>query len=497
MSKASVVYAPQPGPQRALVASTVYELLFGGSKGGSKTMGLVMLNTRWVHLPRFRALILRREAKDLSDIVDKTQLVYKSCFKCRFVQSHQLYPPHWRFLPQGSLIALSHCQHEEDWEKYEGQEYQIINFDELTQFSEKQYKRIIQRCRGVVPGLPQHVRYIRASATASGGRHKKWVFKHWQPWLDPTFEHHMLAPRLHPLTRKPLPPAASGQVLWYKRNSHDEDEIVPPHTKGARTRSFIQARLSDNKILEQADPNYRVTLENLNLVERAQALDGDWTIRESRGMMFPRDRWRVRTAPPSRVLLYVRFWDYACSDDGDYASGTKIGLCENGEIWIDHSVRRRGLPGDIDTLMLETAQQDGRKVLIRCEQEPGSMAKRTMTEFVKLLRGFDFVGETSTGSKIERARPLSSQQNHYNVYVREAAWNGEFFDEFEDFPEKKSASGEKTHDDQVDSASGAFHWICQYSDVDMLLKLGEEMLRDQRRLSRAFDQAGIRGIRGL
>ena len=54
----------------------------------------------------------------------------------------------------------------------------------------------------------------------------------------------------------------------------------------------------------------------------------------------------------------------------------------------------------------------------------------------------------STGSKAERARPVSASVEAGNVFLVRGTWNGEFLDEAEDFP----GGG---HDDQIDAVSGA------------------------------------------
>lgn len=453
-------------------------------------MWAVMGPARYADIPRFRALTLRRESKDLGDILDKSRDIYPACFDCRFIANHPLYPPHWLF-SSGAMIALSHVHDEEDWQKYEGQEYQWITFDELTHYTERQYLKILQRLRGIVPGLPPHVRYARATATADG-RHKAWVKRRFGPWLASKFEHPSLAPRFHPITKAPIPPAASGQILWFRRNDHGEDEIVPQGTKGARSRSVILARLSDNKLLEKADPGYRELLENLDPHSRAIALDGDWDHEEAKGEMFPRDRWLLCHSPPSRVLLSVRFIDLSASEDGDYCAGCLVGLCENGEIIILDVQRKRGGPDEIDDFVTSMIAADGSSVVCRIEQEPGSSGKLTINNFINKFPGFDIQGvpESGKGTKVMRARPLSSRQRQKKIYVLDGSWNNDFFTEAEDFP-----IGE--HDDQVDAASGAFNDICGLEDFIEHYRHHKQIAARERALAEAFNRSGLRRVKGL
>jgi predicted phage terminase large subunit-like protein len=60
----------------------------------------------------------------------------------------------------------------------------------------------------------------------------------------------------------------------------------------------------------------------------------------------------------------------------------------------------------------------------------------------------------STGSKVERANPLSAQAEAGNIKLIQGPWIGAFLDELCAFPEG-------AHDDQVDATSGAFAQIAR------------------------------------
>ena len=71
-----VLWRPNPGPQTRFLASTASEVLYGGAAGGGKSAASVALPLKWIHNGAFRALFLRREAKYLSDAIDKSQALY-------------------------------------------------------------------------------------------------------------------------------------------------------------------------------------------------------------------------------------------------------------------------------------------------------------------------------------------------------------------------------------------------------------------------------------
>ena len=111
-------------------------------------------------------------------------------------------------------------------------------------------------------------------------------------------------------------------------------------------------------------------------------------------------------------------------------------------------VRRRGNPGDIEKLLLDTAVQDGKKVRIGFGQDPGQAGKSQAHHLVRALSGFTVLPATESGDKLTRFGPFSSQCRAGNVKIRRGSWNEELFRVLEGFPDL-------AHDDEVDACSGA------------------------------------------
>ena len=177
-------------------------------------------------------------------------------------------------------------------------------------------------------------------------------------------------------------------------------------TKKTENRLFIPAGLKDNPSLDADD--YRENLKNLDPVTRKQLEDGDWDVVGS-GNFFMRSKFRFtdRIALGGRV---VRYWDMAGSDKkkADFTVGVKM-LMHGGQFYILDVIRVQKKPADVEALIKETAQKDGRHVQIYMEQEPGSAGLAVISHYSRnVLPGYAFEGIRSTGNKVDRAKPFSA-----------------------------------------------------------------------------------------
>jgi len=223
-------------------------------------------------------------------------------------------------------------------------------------------------------------------------------------------------------------------------------------------RIFVPSKLSDNPGID-AD-SYRKSLEALDPVERRRLEEGDWWV-TSLGSLFQREDFVVidPLEVPSMVgktARLVRFWDFAATEvsqsnsDPDWTVGTLV-LFDEGLTYIIDVRRARVRPDKVEHLVAQTAYEDGPAVAIRFEVEPGSAGKMVADQFARfVVPGYDVMGIRATGDKETRARPFASAVANGLVRVVRASWLTEWLDEFSAFPEACP------HDDQVDSAVGAY-----------------------------------------
>lgn len=174
------------------------------------------------------------------------------------------------------------------------------------------------------------------------------------------------------------------------------------------------------------------------------------------GGMFKRTNFKiVEESNVPKGGNEVRFWDMAATEQSttamnpDWTSGCKMKKVR-GEYYITHIQRHRKSPAQNKEILRQTAQADGKRVIVCQEQEPGSSGKSVTDDYARtIFSGFIYRPRRSTGSKVDRADPFASAVENGLINLVQGNWNMPFLDESDSFP-----SG--TFDDQIDSASGAY-----------------------------------------
>jgi len=377
------------------------EALYGGQAGGGKSDALLMAALQYVDVPGYAALLLRRTYKELSlpeALMDRAQAWLSGTDAKWHRQSYM-----WQF-PSGATLTFGYLDNEGTELQYQSAAFQFIGFDELTQFSERLYRYMSSRLRRLKDVMiPLRMR----SGTNPGGEGHEWV------------KARFISPR----------------------------NIERP---------FIPATLADNPHLDADE--YRKSLALLTPVERAWFEQGDWDAAPG-GTIAQRGWFPIIEAAPVGGRR-VRFWDFAATamakgKDPDWMVGTLESELAK-KYTVEHVVRGRFAPGDVEKVVRNTADMDGRGITILMEQEPGSSGKLFTDRMIKVLAGYTVRAIPSTGDKIHRAMPFIAQAQAGNVQLVKGAWNSAWIDEITSVPVS-------AHDDQWDSAAGAFNGLTQLS----------------------------------
>ena len=111
----SIIWRPQPAQVRFLRRAE-YEALYGGAAGGGKSEALVMEALRQVHIPHYRALILRKTYPELSELIGKSLSYYPRVFpRAKFNETRH----RWTF-PSGATVEFGAMHRTNDRLKYQG-----------------------------------------------------------------------------------------------------------------------------------------------------------------------------------------------------------------------------------------------------------------------------------------------------------------------------------------------------------------------------------------
>lgn len=225
--------------QREFFLSRARHTAYGGARGGGKSWAMrrkfILLALRY---PGLNLLLLRRTLPELREnhlIPMQRELygfaVYNSAERV------------FRF-PNGSRIKLGYCDTLQDVYQYQGQEYAVIGLEEATHFTEEQMRFLTTCNRTTRKDFSPRMYYT----CNPGNVGHAWVKR-------------LFIDRL------------------YAENENPDDYL------------FIPARIYDNKVLLDADPNYIRQLEALPEELRRAHLDGDWDVHAGQYFReFSRDR---------------------------------------------------------------------------------------------------------------------------------------------------------------------------------------------------------------
>lgn len=245
-TKYEVIWEPQNGPQTALLACPVFEVFFGGSRGGGKTDGMLgeWVSHQDLHGDKAIGLMVRRELTQLIETIERSKQLYLP-LGAKFHEQEKL----WRF-PNGSRLRFAYLERDSDADAYQGHSYTRVYVEELGTFpSSSPVLKLMATLRSG-SGVPCG---FRATGNPGGPGHQ-WVKAR---YIDPS-------PQGWHVVQTPFKNPWTGETI-------------------IRERVFIPSRLSDNRYL---GTDYVANLQmvgNSNLV-RAW-LEGDWSVIE--GAFFP------------------------------------------------------------------------------------------------------------------------------------------------------------------------------------------------------------------
>jgi hypothetical protein len=218
-----------------------YECFYGGAAGGGKSDALVAEALRQIDISHYKAIIFRKTYPQARELVLKSKRLYPRISPgCKYNSQEHC----WIF-PSGARIYFGSMPNSDSYLDYQGLSFQFIGFDELTHFSEEEYRYLQTRNRADGAGVRV---YIRATGNPGGVGHG---------WVKARFITDM-------------PPNTPKEY---------ESKIIDPNGKEIsvkRKKIFIPSSVFDNPKLLNNDPNYLANLAMQPEALKKALLYGDW-----------------------------------------------------------------------------------------------------------------------------------------------------------------------------------------------------------------------------
>lgn len=403
--------------QLYFLANTSEELLYGGQAGGGKSDALLMSALQFVEKEDYHALLLRRTYKDLAlpnAIMDRCNSWLRP-----FVETGEIL---WNrdtktyTFPSGATLTFSYLAHNNDLDQYQGSELQFVGFDELTQFTERQYTYLHSRLRKLEnSNIPIRMR----AGTNPGGRGHDWVKKR---FITPT---------------SPAP--------------------------------FIQSAYTDNIYLDTEQ--YGNQLDRLDELTKLQLKYGDWDAVITEGLLINHTQLNqnIRVLDNTWLPSFSVIGIDPASTGTDKFAMSCLTYFANGKMMLT----------DLDSTEASTPEQrlinfiiknlKYYPTLINFEGEAGSSSEFAERYWRNIL--MNILAEhhitlrttraSSTGSKYNRARPVANAVKDKRLFFNKALFDGEtpinsLFNQFVYVNPSKEIMEQYSSPDELDSLSYAF-----------------------------------------
>lgn len=277
-----VLWSPQEGPQTALLQCPVFEVFYGGARGGGKTEGSIgdWLQHSSLYGEAAIGIFVRRKFKQLAEVIARTKQIFP-----KLGAKYNEQKAEWR-MGNGARLKFVYLERDSDAEEYQGHNYTRVYVEEVTNFASPSPINKLRATLRSASGVPVGMRLTGNP----GGPGHNWVKAR---YIDPD-----------PKGYKIITESCEVEVDGKK-------EII------SLDRVFIPSKLGDNVLLLRNDPTYVLRLRQSGSEALVKAwLEGNWDIVD--GAYFDFDEARhvksreyIRYAPPQTVRFRSFDWGSA------------------------------------------------------------------------------------------------------------------------------------------------------------------------------------------
>lgn len=261
----TVIWSPQEGPQTALISCPVFEVFYGGARGGGKTEGSI---GDWLeHSAQYGVdavgIFVRRKFKQLAEVIARTKQLFP-----KIGAKYNEQRAEW-LMPNGARLKFVYLERDSDAEEYQGHNYTRVYVEEVTNFPSSgpvdKLRATLRSGAGVPVGM-------RLTGNPGGPGHN---------WVKARY----------------IDPNPAGYQLIKEECQVEVDGV---NVTVSLERVFIPSKLSDNMLLLRNDPTYVLRLRQSGSEQLVKAwLEGNWDIVDGAFFAEFSEETHVR---PSRLI---------------------------------------------------------------------------------------------------------------------------------------------------------------------------------------------------
>jgi len=306
VAESQVLWSPQEGPQTALIECPVFEVFYGGARGGGKTESSIgdWLQHSSAYGEAAIGIFVRRKLTQLTEVIARTKQIF-SKLGAKYNEQQKTWT-----MANGARLKFVYLERDSDAEEYQGHSYTRIYIEEVTNFPSpapvNKLRATLRSGSGVPVGM-------RLTGNPGGAGHN-WVKKR---YIDPN-------------------------PKGYQLITEEEEITIDGVTQTVRLdRVFIPSKIGDNVLLMRNDPTYILRLRQSGSEALVKAwLEGNWDIVD--GAFFDEfdpavhvidDREFAKLINPAMTLFRAFDWGsarpfsvgwYALLDKDYEVAGTKL-----------------------------------------------------------------------------------------------------------------------------------------------------------------------------
>lgn len=239
-----VVWEPQPGPQMALLECPVFEIFYGGARGGGKTESSLgdWLQHSDMYGEDAIGLFIRRKLTQLKEVIARSKQLF-----LKIGAKYNEQRKEWT-MPKGGRLTFAYLEQDADAEEYQGWNLTRLYIEEVTNFPSpnpiNRLRATLRSAAGVPTGM-------RLTGNPGGPGHN---------WVKARY----------------IDPCPSGMRVITEATEIEIDGIKQVIELD---RVFIPSKLSDNQLLLKNDPTYVLRLRQSGSEALVNAwLNGDWSL---------------------------------------------------------------------------------------------------------------------------------------------------------------------------------------------------------------------------